>query len=86
MGTKKQKANWFIYILECGDGSLYTGITKDLERRVQQHNDGKGSRYTRTHLPVKLCYSESCATRSEALIREAAIKTLPRTKKEELVS
>lgn len=76
---------WFLYILECGDGSFYTGVTKDLERRLAQHRGGKASRYTRTHLPVKLVYSEVCESRTVALVRECAVKALPREKKERLV-
>jgi putative endonuclease len=75
---------WFLYIVECNDGSLYTGITNDILKRVQKHNDGKGASYTRTRRPVKLLYYESCANRSAALIRECAVKSLPRDKKLEL--
>lgn len=75
---------WFLYILECNDGTLYTGITNDLTRRTQRHNDGKGARYTRTRCPVKLVYYEPCANRSAALIREAAVKSLNTRKKREL--
>ena len=76
---------WFLYILECGDGSYYTGVTKDLDRRLAQHSAGKASRYTRTHLPVKLIYSEACESRTAALVRECAVKALPREKKEKLI-
>jgi len=76
---------WFLYILECGDGSFYTGVTKDIERRLAQHSAGKASRYTRTHLPVKLVYSERCESRTAALVRECAVKALSREKKEKLV-
>lgn len=82
---KKPAESWFLYILECSDGSFYTGITNNLERRVKKHNDGKASRFTRTRRPVKLLYQESCAGRTEALVRECAVKALPRKKKEELV-
>lgn len=75
---------WFLYIVECCDGSLYTGITNDITKRVQKHNDGKGASYTKTRRPVKLLYYESCANRSAALIRECAVKALPREKKLEL--
>lgn len=75
---------WFLYILECNDGTLYTGITNDLTRRTQRHNEGKGARYTRTRAPVKLVYYETCANRSAALIREAAVKSLNTRKKREL--
>lgn len=72
---------WFVYLVECSDGTLYTGIAKDVSRRVQQHNDGRGARYTRTRRPVKLLYYEVCESRSLALIRECAVKSLPRERK-----
>lgn len=76
---------WFLYILECNDGTFYTGITNDIARRLQQHNDGKGARYTRTRRPVRLLYTETCDNRSRALIRECEIKSLPKNKKGLLV-
>ena len=76
---------WFVYILRCGDGSLYTGITTDLQRRCTQHNTGKASRYTRSRLPVEIVYNETIATRSLALKRELAIKAISRQKKELLI-
>ena len=76
---------WSVYILRCGDGTLYTGIAKDVTARVLCHSAGKGAAYTRTHLPVALVYREESLTRSEALIREARIKRLPRRKKEDLI-
>jgi len=72
---------WYVYILECSDGTLYTGVSTDMERRCDQHNTGKGARYTRSRLPVKIVYFESCSSQSEALKREAAIKTYSRTEK-----
>ena len=69
---------WFVYIVRCGDGSLYTGITKDVKRRCQQHNAGTASRYTRSRRPVKLVYHESRPDQSSALKREAAIKAMSR--------
>lgn len=80
------KREWSLYILRCGDGSLYTGIAKDVEARLQKHQNGKGAAYTRTHQPVQLIYKESKFTRSQALIREAGIKRLPRLRKERLIS
>jgi predicted GIY-YIG superfamily endonuclease len=71
--------SWYVYILRCGDGSLYTGIAK--KRRCQQHNDGTASRYTRSRLPTKLVYQEVHGSRSAALKREAAIKALTRKEK-----
>jgi len=72
-------------MLACRDNTLYTGITNDLERRVQQHNDGIASRYTRSRLPVRLLYQEPCRGRSQALKKEYAMKQLPRKKKEEYI-
>ena len=76
---------WFVYLLRCGDGTLYTGITKDVARRCQQHNAGTASRYTRSRLPVTLVYQESKASQSLALKREAAIKAMSRLEKESLI-
>jgi putative endonuclease len=75
----------FVYIVECADGSLYTGWTIDVEKRVKAHNAGRGARYTRMHGPVKLVYSESHPTRAAAMQREAAIKTWPRQRKLKLI-
>jgi putative endonuclease len=72
---------WFVYLLRCADGTLYTGIAKDVNRRCQQHNAGSASRYTRCRLPVVVVYQEAHASRSLALKREAAIKTLSRRQK-----
>lgn len=82
---KTPDSDWFVYILKCDDGSLYTGITNDLDRRIQQHNAGTASRYTRSRLPVKLVFQESQPNRSKALKREAAIKALTRHQKELLI-
>jgi predicted GIY-YIG superfamily endonuclease len=76
---------WFVYILRCADGSLYTGITKDVNRRCEQHNAGIASRYTRGRLPASVVYEESQATQSLALKREAAIKAMSRQEKESLI-
>jgi predicted GIY-YIG superfamily endonuclease len=70
--------DWFIYIVECADSSLYTGIARDLDARIKVHNDGLGAKYTRGRLPVKLIYSEATESRSSALRREYEIKQLPR--------
>lgn len=75
-----------VYILECDDGSLYTGMTNDVIARFNVHKAGKGGRYTRSHGVKRLAYSESGLTRSEALKREAAIKQLSKAKKEELIT
>jgi putative endonuclease len=76
----------FVYILRCGDGSLYTGAAKDLEARLLQHTSGRASRYTRAHLPIVLAWSRQVATWSEALREEHRIKKLTRSEKEALVS
>ena len=76
---------WFVYMLRCGDGSLYTGYTDDVERRLAVHQSGKGAKYTRSHQPVALAYQEEWPTRSEALKREAAIKKLTRQQKLRLI-
>jgi putative endonuclease len=93
-GLKKEKSpahgkkvgnDWSLYILQCRDGSLYTGITNHLERRLKMHQNGKASRYTRTRRPVEMLYSETCGDRSRALIRECEVKEWPKKKKEALV-
>ena len=75
----------YTYILRCGDGSFYTGWTNNLGKRLEAHNAGRGGRYTRSRLPVKLVYSESFDTKNEAMRREAAIKKLTRQEKEKLI-
>lgn len=82
---KQLAQRWFVYIVRCADGSLYTGITNDPDRRIEQHNAGTASRYTRSRLPVKLEYLEEQPGRSAALKRELAIKALSRTGKESLI-
>jgi predicted GIY-YIG superfamily endonuclease len=74
--TEVKDGPWYVYIVECRDGSLYTGITNDLDRRVAQHNDGSGARYTRSRRPVTMRYSQACESRSAALIRECAVRLL----------
>ena len=74
-----------MYILRCADGSFYTGVTNDLERRLRQHNAGTASRYTRSRLPVTLEYQEEQPSQSMALKRELAIKALSRKQKEALI-
>jgi predicted GIY-YIG superfamily endonuclease len=83
---RKGRKDWAVYILRCGDGSLYTGIAKDVLARVRQHSEGRGATYTRTRLPVTLLYKQEGLTHSEALIREAQIKAMPRSKKEKIIS
>ena len=81
----KNAERWTVYILRCKDGTLYTGITKDIKRRVKQHNDGKGSKYTKNRRPVKVVYKEKKMGRANALVREAEIKHYSKEKKEQLV-
>ena len=73
------------YILRCADGSLYTGWTNDLDRRLKAHSAGKGGKYTRSRLPVALVYAERCETRREAMSREWHIKRLSRAEKLRLI-
>lgn len=82
---KRGGKDWAVYIVRCGDGSLYTGITKDVQARVKQHSEGRGAVYTRTRLPVNLLYQQEGLTHSEALTREAQIKAMPRSKKEGII-
>ncbi len=76
---------WFIYILQCEDGSLYTGATNDLLRRFTEHKNGKGGSYTRSHKPKKIVYSEKIGAKGEALRREAVIKRMTREQKLRLI-
>ena len=73
-----------VYILQTADGTLYTGMTNDLPRRLAAHNAGRGAKYTRSHPPLAVVYREECADKGAALRREAAVKKLPRAKKLEL--
>lgn len=75
----------YTYILECADGTFYCGWTNDLEKRVATHNEGKGGKYTRARLPVKLVYHEVFDTKEEAMSREWHIKRLTRKQKEKLI-
>ena len=77
---------YLVYILRCGDGTLYTGCTNDLPRRLRAHQAGRGAKYTRSRLPVELVYQEEAADRSAALRREAAIKRLDRRRKLALIA
>lgn len=78
--------NNYTYILRCSDGSLYTGWTNDLDKRLKAHNSGKGGKYTRTRLPVKLEYFEEYETKNEAMSREAKIKRMTKAEKEKMIS
>ena len=76
----------YIYIVQCKDGTYYTGWTNNLEKRVLQHNQGKGAKYTKARKPVELLYFEEYETKEQAMKREYEIKQLPRSKKEELIN
>lgn len=76
---------WYVYILKCNDGTLYTGITNNLDKRVSSHNKGTGAKYTKTRLPVEVVYHEEATDRSEASKREHQIKKLSRLAKENLI-
>lgn len=76
---------WSVYILRCGDGSLYTGAALDVMKRLRAHQSGRGAAYTRSHQPVALAYAEEVGTKGEALRREAAIKRLSRAEKLALI-
>ena len=76
---------WYLYILRCGDGTLYTGITTDVEKRLEAHRAGKGAKYTRGRGPLELVYREECGTHSDALKRELEIKGLTREEKQKLI-
>lgn len=76
----------YVYMLRCGDGTLYTGVTADVERRLALHNAGKGAKYLRGRLPATVAYRECCPDRSAALRRELQIKALSRQEKEALIA
>ena len=76
---------WYLYILRCGAGTLYTGITTDVQARFAQHQAGKGAKYTRGRGPLELVYTEECDDHSAALKRELAIKALSREEKERMI-
>lgn len=76
---------WYLYILRCKDDTLYTGITTDVEKRLEAHRCGKGAKYTRGRGPLELVYREACGTHSDALKREYQIKALSRQEKELLI-
>ena len=76
---------WYVYILRCGDSTLYTGITDDVERRLAVHRSGRGAKYTRGRGPLELVYQEAVPDKSAALKREIALKRLTRKQKELLI-
>ncbi|MGM9603569.1 MAG: GIY-YIG nuclease family protein [Faecousia sp.] len=77
---------WQLYLLRCGDGTLYTGIAVDAQKRLLVHRSGKGAKYTRGRGPLELVYTETCSTHSEALKRELAVKAMTREEKEALIA
>ncbi len=77
---------WFVYVLRCGDGSLYTGIAKDVPARLRQHEAGKGAKYTRGRGPLVLCAKKKCASKSDALRLELRVKALSKSEKLQRVS
>lgn len=86
VGTSPQGGTpWWVYLIRCGDGSLYCGIARDVDRRLQQHTTGRGARYTRGRGPLVVVYREATLDRGRALRRERAIKRLSREDKEMLV-
>ena len=76
---------WYVYILKCKDDSYYTGITKDVQKRIEAHNKGKAAKYTKSRAPFLLIYKEKCANHSEALKRENKIKKMKKIQKNELI-
>ena len=79
------ESKWYLYILRCGDNTLYTGITTDVAKRLEAHRSGKGAKYTRGRIPLELVYQEECENHSQALKREWEIKALTRMQKEKLI-
>ena len=77
---------WYVYMLRCGDGTLYTGITDNVERRLAAHRSGRGAKYTRGRGPLELVYQEQVPDKSAALRREYQIKRLPKQEKEGLIA
>ena len=83
-GTQGLPGNWVCYLLRCADGTLYCGITNQLEKRITAHNAQAGAKYTRGRTPVRVVYAERCSNKSAALKREMQIKSLPRSRKQAL--
>ncbi len=76
---------YFVYIILCGDGTFYTGYTKNMEQRARLHADGQGARYTRSHPPTRVAYTETFKSRSEAMRRESAVKKMSHQEKQRLI-
>jgi putative endonuclease len=83
-GARVRSARWHVYLLLCGDGTLYTGVTNDVPKRLAAHRAGKGARYTRGRGPLRLVHQEPARDRSAAQRREAFLKALPRSDKQKL--
>lgn len=81
----KKEDNHFLYILECGDGTYYTGYTNDVAKRLEKHRNGKGAKYTRGRGPLKLVFQKSFSTKQEAMQMEFAVKKLNRAEKERMI-
>lgn len=77
--------DWYLYILQCKDGSLYTGVTNDVQKRLEAHREGRGAKYTRGRSPLTLVYQEKCGDKSAALRREAQVKKLRKSDKLQLI-
>lgn len=84
--SNKRQMVFYVYILQCTDGSFYTGYTKNLPERTKQHENGKGAKYTKSHKPQKIVYVEDLDSRSQAMKRERAIKKLSRQQKIDLIN
>lgn len=84
-GEETMETVWYLYILRCKDNTLYTGITTDVEKRLESHRSGKGAKYTRGRGPLELVYREACGNHSDALKREYQIKQLSRQEKQSII-
>ena len=84
-GNGEMESVWYLYILRCADDTFYTGITTDVEKRLETHRSGKGAKYTRGRGPLELVYRECCSSHSEALKREIQVKRLSRQEKQSLI-
>ncbi|HUL01532.1 MAG TPA: GIY-YIG nuclease family protein [Nitrospirota bacterium] len=82
---KRKTSSWLLYLLLCSDGTLYTGITTNLSRRLKQHNNGKAARYTRSRRPVRVVFQEPCSSKSHALRKEHTVKSMTRKKKDDYI-
>lgn len=81
----EENLTWYVYLVQCADGTLYTGCTNDVIKRIKTHNEGNGAKYTRSRLPVKLVYQEEVSDRSQAQQREAQLKKFTRQEKLQLI-